>query len=103
MSDEKESEEGKVEQVLSIRIAVEDLVAMGFEVRLLREQVSFLQAMGTTQLSASRAACFEAAALECDRIRSRVELSLGGYPPVETGESEVAADCAAAIRALAKR
>ena len=83
------------ETVTAIRVSVEDLTAFGLEVRHLREKVDELQAVGTAQLSASRAACFEASA-------QRVEQVAAEYSQNEQAQ-RYAALYAEAIREMAKR
>ena len=79
------------EPTVSIRVSVEDLTSLGMEMKMLREQVTLLQASGTAQLSASRLACFEAAAMLCDQVAGE--------------ESHVpgAVRCAEAIRKVADK
>jgi hypothetical protein len=79
----------------TIRVSVEDLMTLGSEVRLLREQVTHLQSMGSAQLEASRAASFEIAARVCEMQSERNELN--------DAASYGAQECAKAIRELAAR
>jgi hypothetical protein len=85
-------------------------LSLGEEVCLLREQVAQLQARGTEQLLAARAAAFEAAAKECESVVS-IYLNNGHRGTEVVAETmhgaiigvTAAERCAEKIRELAKR
>ena len=84
----------------TIRVSVEDLITLGSETRMLREQVNYLQALGTAQLLASRAATFEMCAMICEQVALEIDsedLTEG------CTEAQGALRCAKAIRELATR
>ena len=79
----------------TIRVSLEDLISLGAEVRLGRETITHLQRIGTAQLTASRAACFEMAAMVCEQVSERLDAN--------DSVSHGALECAKAIRELATR